>query len=77
MTVELPSAAVAKRIELKFQGGFAGRECVLLTGDSGEKLQEIQKFYPEDINSNQVSFHSRNILYIAICMTLCRTGGRA
>lgn len=56
MTVELPIASVAKRIELKFQGGFAGRECVLLAGDSGEKLQEIQKFYPEDINSKQVSF---------------------
>ena len=56
MTVELPSSALAKRLELRFQGGFAGKECVFLAGDFEDKLTEIQRFYPEDINSNQVSF---------------------
>ena len=55
VTVELPIGAVVKRLELKFQGGFAGKECVLLGGDSEDTLTEIQRFYPEDINSNQVS----------------------
>ena len=84
MTVELPAAALAKRIELKFQGGFAGRECVLLSGDSGEKLQEVQKFYPEDINSNQVSFHSSiitkflyNIYSYSYMYDFVSKGGRA
>lgn len=54
--VELPVPAVATRVELKFQGGFAGRECVLMAGVSEGKLEEIRRFYPEDINSNQVSF---------------------
>ena len=56
MTVELPSPAVAKRLELRFQGGFAGKECVLMAGNAEDKLTEIQRFYPEDSNSIQVSF---------------------
>lgn len=56
VTVELPSPALARRLELRFQGGFAGKECVLLAGESEDKLTEIQRFYPEDVNSNQVSF---------------------
>ena len=54
MTVELPSPAVAKRLELRFQGGFAGKECVLMAGDSEDSLTEVQCFYPEDTNSLQV-----------------------
>lgn len=63
MTVELPSPAVAKRLELRFQGGFAGKECVLLAGNAEDKLTEIQRFYPEDINSNQVSCIHLNVLH--------------
>lgn len=54
ITVELPWQAVVKRLEVKFQGGFAGKECVILGGDSEDTLAEMQRFYPEDINSNQV-----------------------
>ena len=55
VTIELPAPVLAKRLELKFQGGFAGKECVLLAGDSEESLAEVQCFYPEDSNSLQVS----------------------
>ena len=65
MTVELPSPALAKRLELRFQGGFAGKECVLLAGDSEDKLTEMQRFYPEDVNSNQVSFTIKCSLNLA------------
>ena len=63
MTVELPSPALAKRLELRFQGGFAGKECVLLAGRSEDSLAEVQRFYPEDVNSIQVSFAFINDCY--------------
>ena len=60
MTVELPTPAVAMRLELRLQGGFAGKECVLLAGDSEAELVELQRFYPEDSNSLQVSLYLYN-----------------
>ena len=54
--IELPHAAKVNLIEITFQGGFAARECVLLGGDSVGRLAEIQKVYPADNNSDQVSF---------------------
>ena len=55
MVVELPASAIAQRLELKFQGGFVGKECALLAGDSESSLTELQRFFPEDVNSVQVS----------------------
>ena len=62
--VELPSPSIAQRLELKFQGGFVGKECVLLAGDSEGSLVELQRFYPEDINSIQVSFRCGSVYMI-------------
>lgn len=39
-------------LHVRFQGGFAGQECVLLAGD---EMTEVARFYPEDSNSLQVS----------------------
>lgn len=55
VTVELPFDAHVSRIEIKFQGGFAAREGVLLAGADIGSLKEIQKFYPNDDNTLQVS----------------------
>ncbi len=73
MTVELPASALAKRLELRFQGGFAGKECVLLAGDSEDSLAEVQHFYPEDSNSLQVSLNAEvdfELSNLMICKVL-------
>ena len=54
--VELPCAAQISCVEISFQGGFASLECVLLGGSSIKNMTEIQKVYPADNNSLQVSF---------------------
>ncbi len=53
--VELPNAAKLCHVEISFQGGFASLECVLLGGNSIASMTEIQKLYPMDDNSQQVS----------------------
>lgn len=55
VTVELPSAASVCRLEIRFQGGFATREGALLTGSDVGDLKAVQKFYPADDNTLQVS----------------------
>ena len=51
---------VVTQIQLQFQGGFAGKECWLeldcVSKDAGliEK-QKLKSFYPEDVNSIQIS----------------------
>lgn len=55
VTVELPSAACVHQLEIRFQGGFAAREGELMAGDDLGGLREIQKFYPSDDNTLQVS----------------------
>ena len=55
MAVQLPAPAVVREVQIRFQGGFAGRECVLMAGDSETELVEIVQFYPKDRNSVQVS----------------------
>lgn len=54
VTVELPSAASVCCLEIRFQGGFATREGVLLAGSDVGTLKEIQRFYPADDNTLQV-----------------------
>lgn len=55
ITVELPSAASVSHLEVKFQGGFAAKEGELLAGDNLGAMKVIQKFYPSDDNTLQVS----------------------
>ena len=56
MTVNLGRCAVVRDLCLQFQGGFAGKECVVMSGKSEEDLKEILQFYPADTNSLQVSY---------------------
>ena len=56
VSVELPTPAVVEEIRVRFQGGFAGRECALMAGSSEAGLAEEGQFYPKDSNSLQVSF---------------------
>ena len=53
--VELPFPAIINCVEITFQGGFAAREGILLAGNSVGSLVEMQKFYPTDDNTSQVS----------------------
>ncbi len=55
VTVELPAPATVCEVRVRFQGGFVGSECSLLAGESDRELKEVGRFYPEDINSLQVS----------------------
>ena len=45
-------------MHVKFQGGFVGRDCHLeaSNGDGSDNYVKVADFYPEDINSLQVSF---------------------
>ena len=56
VTISLPASAVVKEVHIRFQGGFVGSECALMAGDSELELEEIDRFYPKDNNSLQVSF---------------------
>ncbi len=66
LMVELPSPASVNHLEVRFQGGFASKEGVLLAGQDTKSLEEIQKFYPSDDNTLQVSL----LLYIAAVVLL-------
>ena len=61
VTLELPSAACVGRLEIRFQGGFTCREGILLAGQEAHTLKEIQKFYPSDDNTLQVSYTSSSL----------------
>ena len=56
ITVELPSAASVDYLEIRFQGGFAAREGILMAGVDIKSLKQVHVFYPSDDNSLQVSF---------------------
>ena len=45
-----------KEIQVQFQGGFVGKECQLEGGPSTSSLTPFYEFYPDDVNSVQVSF---------------------
>ena len=56
--IKLPAAATVREVQVRFQGGFAGKECAIMAGNSDAELQEIGQFYPKDGNSVQVSFYA-------------------
>ena len=64
--MQLPAPAVVREVQIRFQGGFAGQECVLMAGDSETELVEIGHFYPKDRNSVQVSLPLK--MLIPACM---------
>ena len=43
-----------KQLLMTFQGGFAGRDCLLLGGADASCLEKICGFYPDDVNTEQV-----------------------
>ena len=55
--IDFMSPVVIEQLNIKFQGGFAGQHC-WVEGAVGENqdMTKITEFYPEDINSLQVSF---------------------
>ena len=62
VTIELPSPASVGHLEVKFQGGFATKEGALWGGREMATLKEIQKFYPSDDNTLQVSSECNSLL---------------
>ena len=47
-----------KELQIQFQGGFVGKTCWVEGAYSGDSMQKICDFYPEDVNRLQVSFRS-------------------
>ncbi|KAK3097992.1 hypothetical protein FSP39_015113 [Pinctada imbricata] len=54
--VELTQLSNVEEIKIRFQGGFAGKECWVESHDCEGTPTKIMDFYPEDINSLQISF---------------------
>jgi len=57
--VEFETPVSLDAIHIQFQGGFAGRKCWLegkTSNTEGSRFGKLEDFYPEDINSLQVSF---------------------
>lgn len=51
--VEFDKEETISELQIRFQGGFAGRDCWIESIDTDEKIHE---FYPDDVNSLQISF---------------------
>ena len=45
-----------EEVRIRFQGGFAGRECMIESYDDTRQAQKIMTFQPADENSLQISF---------------------
>lgn len=54
--VNLDSLSNIEEIQIRFQGGFAGKDCCLQMTDENNANHHIMDFYPEDVNSLQISF---------------------
>ncbi|XP_078606656.1 nuclear receptor 2C2-associated protein-like isoform X1 [Branchiostoma floridae x Branchiostoma japonicum] len=68
--VEFTEEVCPEEIQLQFQGGFVGKDC-WLEGSSGDgDLKRFMDFYPEDVNSLQISF----CLFIKYCTLSLFTG---
>ncbi|KAJ1531059.1 hypothetical protein ONE63_005888 [Megalurothrips usitatus] len=53
ISILLPTEEDIDKIEIQFQGGFVGQDCLFCsTRESGEKNEDVP-FYPEDVNSVQ------------------------
>ena len=57
--IEFPFPVSVSKVEIKFQGGFAATDCVLMAGSVEEEMEPLQYFYPRDINSLQVYLVTR------------------
>ena len=61
--------AVLTELHVRFQGGFAGKECIVRVGaGNGEEGREIAKLHPSDNNSLQVSPSEITLVYYYIIM---------
>ena len=57
MQLDLPQAAVVREVLVRFQGGFAGKECHLIgNSDSGGVMAHIHTFHADDNSSLQVQY---------------------
>ena len=61
---EFKQPMLVEELHVKFQGGFAGKTCILQAGNSMEDLKDLATFYPEDISSKQVSNITSSRLFI-------------
>ena len=52
MSLDLGKPALVKALSVRFQGGFAGKDCLLL---GGAAELELLAFLPKDSSSLQVS----------------------
>ena len=61
--IGFPDAVQVEAIHIKFQGGFVGQDCSIegMLAEGGHS-QALGEFYPEDINSLQVSLCNDNFL---------------
>eukprot|EP00731_Ephydatia_muelleri_P016390 Em0009g814a len=57
--IDTGKLTLVKEIHIRFQGGFSGSECVILAGSSELDVCEIQRLYPADTSSLQISFTLR------------------
>lgn len=44
---------IPKRIDLTFQGGFAGTRCIVELAEGGRPWRLLTRIYPEDVNRKQ------------------------
>ncbi|XP_078313560.1 nuclear receptor 2C2-associated protein-like isoform X1 [Crassostrea virginica] len=51
--VDLDSVSNVEEIQIRFQGGFAGKDCCIQMTDVENVQHLIMEFYPEDVNSLQ------------------------
>ncbi|KAL1114847.1 hypothetical protein AAG570_007671 [Ranatra chinensis] len=50
--IKFKERRVMKAFSIQFQGGFAGKDCVLHFGNSNEEFENFL-FYPNDVNDTQ------------------------
>lgn len=52
--IDFHRQVIPKQLRMTFQGGFAGKTCLLLGGNDKASLAKICDFYPDDVNTQQV-----------------------
>ena len=56
ISFQFEDPVIVERIDIQFQGGFAGKDCRLEITSSETGQKTFCEFYPEDVNQLQVSF---------------------
>ena len=56
MIFEFSNPVEVSEIQIKFQGGFVGKECQLQVFDGEKDFGKVLDFYPDDVNSLQVGY---------------------